>query len=519
MSDRISPSSASNPRINTPIIAPTNAATSQLAVDATTSTAQIQPQTALPNTVQSVTTEPRIFNQAVPDSPLEIARDLNESERETMSHTAPEVSEQSALENSGSAPATTALSHTAINSQAVFSDSASVVNGSTEIEKDKTLQPEDLVQAEEALDKAALRNFVDQVRIEGLSQFDKVYANSLLHDRDYLKLVQTSDSAEQGDADAQFALAEIYASGRGVKKDIAKAENWYFQAAKQGHAVAMVELGMMYEHGNGVKIDTAYAVTWYQKAANLDNVQAQFRLASMLESGRGVKKDETMALSWYQKAAAQGQRYAQLELAAAYFAGRVVGKDDMLAIYWLLKSSLCDDFVCFDLSRFFGLIELIPRALNEFSEFKHVENIFFLESAIFADEFLSIAKLIRANTPLKAISISFRGIPDNSAKILLQALENNTQLIVLKYEVNLINPTIHAMIMASLAQNVAIAELRQYMKDHPITRSDLLPIEVLDITVDQMIVAYLKSGNTKQATMDAINAFLMSASIESLKEQ
>lgn len=44
------------------------------------------------------------------------------------------------------------------------------------------------------------------------------------------------------DADAQFMIGQMYAKGKGVKKDKKKAEEWYWKAANQGHAAAALEL-------------------------------------------------------------------------------------------------------------------------------------------------------------------------------------------------------------------------------------------------------------------------------------
>ena len=44
------------------------------------------------------------------------------------------------------------------------------------------------------------------------------------------------------DADAQFMIGQMYAKGRGVKKDKKIAEEWYWKAANQGHPAAALEL-------------------------------------------------------------------------------------------------------------------------------------------------------------------------------------------------------------------------------------------------------------------------------------
>jgi len=77
---------------------------------------------------------------------------------------------------------------------------------------------------------------------------------------------------------------------------------------------------------------------------------------------------------------------------------------------------------------------------------------------------------------------------------------------------------------------VVIAELRERMKGHLITgpdglsirvpyitRSDELPLEVLEIIVDDMIVKAGKAGKNKEATITAIDEFLLSVSRETLK--
>lgn len=41
-------------------------------------------------------------------------------------------------------------------------------------------------------------------------------------------------AAAQGDAEAEFSLGVLYATGRGVARDDAQAVNWYRKAAEHG---------------------------------------------------------------------------------------------------------------------------------------------------------------------------------------------------------------------------------------------------------------------------------------------
>jgi TPR repeat protein len=73
-------------------------------------------------------------------------------------------------------------------------------------------------------------------------------------------------AAEQGNAKAQFNLAVMYDSGKGIRQDYAKAVKWYRKAAEQGNAKAQFNLAVMYDSGHGVLQSSAAAADWYYKA-------------------------------------------------------------------------------------------------------------------------------------------------------------------------------------------------------------------------------------------------------------
>ena len=67
------------------------------------------------------------------------------------------------------------------------------------------------------------------------------------------------EAAERGDAQAQYLLGFMYASGEGVSGDDVEAVKWLRKAAEQGHAGAQYNLGVMYGNGDGVAEDDAEA--------------------------------------------------------------------------------------------------------------------------------------------------------------------------------------------------------------------------------------------------------------------
>ena len=74
-------------------------------------------------------------------------------------------------------------------------------------------------------------------------------------------------TAIDGDADAQFELAGLYAEGDGVKQDLTEAVKWYRKAAEQGHDGAQFELGLSYQNGKGVPQSDTDAYIWLNISA------------------------------------------------------------------------------------------------------------------------------------------------------------------------------------------------------------------------------------------------------------
>lgn len=76
--------------------------------------------------------------------------------------------------------------------------------------------------------------------------------------------------AEQGNADAQYYVARIYANGMsGVSADYQKAAMWYQKAADQKYTSATLELAYLYEQGMGVPQDRLRALNMQRDASGL----------------------------------------------------------------------------------------------------------------------------------------------------------------------------------------------------------------------------------------------------------
>ena len=85
--------------------------------------------------------------------------------------------------------------------------------------------------------------------------------------------------ANAGDANAQFNLARMYDTGRGVPQDDAQAMTWYRKAADQGDPDAQYNLGVMHDTGQGVPQDYVEAHKWHNLAAFRTSAENQTKYA------------------------------------------------------------------------------------------------------------------------------------------------------------------------------------------------------------------------------------------------
>ncbi len=121
-----------------------------------------------------------------------------------------------------------------------------------------------------------------------------------------LALQEWTPLAEQGHANAQYLIGEMYHEGVGVPQDNAASAIWILRAAEQGHGDAQYLIGQMYHGGLGVPLDYAEAALWYRRAGEQGNPGCQFILGFLYRTGQGVPKDFVQAHFWFSVSAAQG---------------------------------------------------------------------------------------------------------------------------------------------------------------------------------------------------------------------
>ncbi len=111
-------------------------------------------------------------------------------------------------------------------------------------------------------------------------------------------IVELEKAAEGGDPQAYFNLGVLYADGRAVPKDQAKAVSFYKQGAERGSVLAAFNLAQAYRKGEGVPANHAEAARWYRFAAERGDFRACNELGLLYVEGKGVTRDLVEGFAW-----------------------------------------------------------------------------------------------------------------------------------------------------------------------------------------------------------------------------
>jgi len=122
--------------------------------------------------------------------------------------------------------------------------------------------------------------------------------------------------AEQGNAEAQYKVGEMYETGRGVDQDREKAREWYTKAAKQDHPKSKYRLLFLDIQKSGMNVERKQQLVQLQKDANSGVGDAQYFLGKMYAAGVGVPKNINNAQTWLSKATFNGITEAETDLIA-----------------------------------------------------------------------------------------------------------------------------------------------------------------------------------------------------------
>jgi len=108
---------------------------------------------------------------------------------------------------------------------------------------------------------------------------------SLIRLRDYPQaVIHLEPLVRKGNAEAQYRLAGLYRTGKGVSKDLEKATDLYQESAQGGHAAAQYTFALIIEKSNSSLSSLNEARRWYKKSAAQGNERALVKLEQFQES-------------------------------------------------------------------------------------------------------------------------------------------------------------------------------------------------------------------------------------------
>ncbi len=133
------------------------------------------------------------------------------------------------------------------------------------------------------------------------------------------RALSTLEQAGPASQNARFCFIAgfAYDTGNGRPMDKVKARGFYEQAANYGNLEACKSLALMELQGEGGKPDHAAAAIWLQKAADMRDGPSCVYLARMYHTGDGVARNEDRAMSLLKEASDLGMESARVLLQQA----------------------------------------------------------------------------------------------------------------------------------------------------------------------------------------------------------
>jgi len=163
-------------------------------------------------------------------------------------------------------------------------------------------------------------------------------------DQEYL---DTLALAEQGDAEAQFALGEInwelYLESR-QPQYLQDYTRWATLAAEQNHPDALYGLGVRYINSTADHpYDLTEGLRLLHLAGELNSWEAQRYLSELYFRGPYFEKNYNEGLRWLRLGAGQGIIQAQTRFAQEYLTGSRVLQDKIKAYVWFSMAVMQGD--------------------------------------------------------------------------------------------------------------------------------------------------------------------------------
>ncbi|MFT8802352.1 MAG: tetratricopeptide repeat protein [Gluconobacter cerinus] len=154
--------------------------------------------------------------------------------------------------------------------------------------------------------------FIQQAATDGLPDAELMLGTILEYEggKDAQAFSHFMKAATQNHSVAQMKVGVAYYQGRGVERDVSKAETWLRKAAQSGEVEAIALVGDINLQGDGVAPNFLEAHSWYRRAVEAGHVGAAVTLAQLLYNGMGCETDHAEAKRLLDFAADHGNEKA-----------------------------------------------------------------------------------------------------------------------------------------------------------------------------------------------------------------
>jgi TPR repeat protein len=125
----------------------------------------------------------------------------------------------------------------------------------------------------------------DVVRKRASLSVNRVPKSRLSSSVDSKKFFYATRAAKRGNAKAQFDLAIIYATGKGVQRNEKIAFNWFHKSARNNYAPAKHYMGISFLQGRGVRKQKELARYWFRLAVK-QGYRASVTYLSKIDANR-----------------------------------------------------------------------------------------------------------------------------------------------------------------------------------------------------------------------------------------
>lgn len=119
-------------------------------------------------------------------------------------------------------------------------------------------------------------------------------------------------NAKAGDAEAQYAVGEMYYRGRGVEASDKEALHWFLLAARQGVQKAAYRSAYIYLHSKTVRNSTQKALPWLKLSAKSGDPAAMYELAMIYSTKRTSHQNNKRVLTLLSKSKMAGYKPAKV---------------------------------------------------------------------------------------------------------------------------------------------------------------------------------------------------------------